>query len=177
MLQGQALLRQEGHAMSDDDIHRHLPHAKIMTYKELAHYPNLNALLTKPKDYAILLYESSPNNGHWTGIMRYNNQVEYFDPYGGKPDAPLHWVDANTRQQLGEGNPLLSQMLAQVPHCHNTVRYQKMKQGINDCGRHTVHRILAMLDDISLNDYHHFMDELAHQLHTDYDGVVTMRVT
>ena len=170
------LTQAEAHAMSDDEIKHYLPGAKILTYKDLAHFPSMQALLPKPRDFVVLLYESSKNNGHWTAVMKYDGKYEYFDPYSGKPDAPLKWIDAATRQQLGEDRPVLGPLLAKVGGVHNSVHYQKLKEGINDCGRHTVHRILAMLDGVDKDEYKALMDHLCQQLNADYDGVVTMRI-
>ena len=175
-MDGAAIKQAEAHAMSDDEIKHYLPGAKILTYKDLSHFPSIQALLPKQKDFAILLYESAPNSGHWTCVMKYDGKYEYFDPYGGKPDAPLGWIDGNTRQQLGEDRPILGPMLAKAGGTHNTVRYQKLKEGMNDCGRHTVHRILAMLDGVDKDEYKQLMDHLRQQLNADYDGVVTMRI-
>jgi hypothetical protein len=162
--------------MSDAEIKHYLPHARILTYQELTHFPSLQALLPKPKDFVVLLYESSPNNGHWVCVMKYDGKYEYFDPYGGKPDAPLKWIDENTREQLGAGTPVLSQMLAKVGGVHNTTAYQKLTQQNNSCGRHVIHRILAMLDGFDLDEYKTLMEHLRKELNTDYDGVVTMRI-
>jgi len=162
--------------MSDTEIKFYLPHCRILTYREMSHFPSLQALLPKPRDFVVLLYESSPNVGHWVCVMKYDGKYEYHDPYGNKPDAPLKWIDEATRQQLGAGTPVLSHMLAKVGGVYNSTPYQKLTSKNNSCGRHVIHRILAMLDGYDKDDYKTLMDHLRKELQTDYDGVVTMRI-
>ena len=57
-----------------------------MKYSGLAEYSDLDDLLPKLKDYAIILYEEDENIGHWVGLLKYDNVFEFLDPYGLMPD-------------------------------------------------------------------------------------------
>jgi hypothetical protein len=176
----QDLLAEESVPFGDDDIRRHLPDARIMTYKELSKHKSLDELLPKDTDYAIILYEDSPNHGHWTALSKHNKMVEFFDSYGGYPDSQQKWVSKTEREQLGEGKPFLSHLLNECPYPvrYNHVHYQKADPRIADCGRHCVNRIKSMLEKgYSLDDYKKWMDKCRKKLNLDYDGVVTTLIT
>ena len=52
-------------ALSDEDIGTILgADAKIIRYSELRHITDLDELLTKDRDYCIVLYETKPDRGH-----------------------------------------------------------------------------------------------------------------
>ena len=101
-----------GEALSDADIRRLLPGAKILKYSDLSRVSSLFDLLPKVSDYVFILYEDSVNRGHWTLVSRPADGVaEYFDSYGGPPDAPLRWTAKERRSALGERQPYLSILL------------------------------------------------------------------
>ena len=56
--------------MGDDDIHFYLPKSKILKYSELSKYNDIDHLLNNDRDCAFILYEDSPNSGHWTCLTK-----------------------------------------------------------------------------------------------------------
>lgn len=166
----------EADPLDDSEIREYLPDAKIMKYSQLARYGTINELLTKPTDYAILLYEDSENSGHWVCICRYDNTIEYFDPYGHKPDEPLNWTPATTKKKLRENFTYLSQLLNNaMKECkviYNNVKYQELKENINTCGRHCCFRIMNMLKGCNLATYYKRMQYFKKTLGS-YDAVVS----
>ena len=57
-------------SLSDGDIKRFLKgHTKIIQYKDLKKYNNIDDLLA-PYGHVIILYMTAPNYGHWTLIMK-----------------------------------------------------------------------------------------------------------
>ena len=134
-LEGDNLIHQ---AMSDVDLHKYFPNAKILKYSELPKGVGAEAILPKIGDLIFLLYESSPNVGHWTAIARGKNAYYYFDSYGNKPDVPLSWSDEETRKALGENEPTLTKMFAltKEPIYYNDFDYQsKGDKKMATCGR------------------------------------------
>ena len=162
--------------LGDDDIRRFLPSSTILKYSELANYGSLDKLLTHPKDYCIILYEDSPNQGHWTCLSRPDEKtVEFFDSYGGYPDSQQKWVAQSERVKLGEGKPYLTQLLDKSPYevQFNPKKYQKDGSDINTCGRHCITRIGTMLEGLSLADYYKFLKKIKKDTKLDYDEIVT----
>lgn len=170
--------------LSDEDIRRFLPGAKIIKYSELSKYSNLFDLLPDIQSYCFILYEDSVNKGHWTVVCRPSDGVaEYFDSYGGPPDAPLRWTARDRRVGLGEGHPYLSILLGDALReeqiesaVYNKICYQKDGGGliqINDCGRHCVLRILKMLEGFDLEQYYKWLKKQCQTLRMDFDAVVS----
>ncbi len=124
--------------MGDDTIHSYFPDAKIMLVSELSGYNSIDELLPNNPDCVFLLYQSSPNNGHWVLLSKYDDTIEYFDSYGGVIDNPLNWTPIGVRTKLGEGKPLLSNLLEDTDYdlIYNAVDFQDKKDNkISTCGR------------------------------------------
>ena len=72
------ILRLVHKALSDEDIQRILGgDAKTIKYSELGRLYDIDQLLTKGKDYCIILYEGAPNRGHWNELLKYNGLYEH----------------------------------------------------------------------------------------------------
>lgn len=146
--------------MSDTDIKEYLPRTPILKYSELAKYPTLHDLLPEVKSSVILLYEDSPNRGHWVAVAKSaEDTITYFDSYGGPPDEPLNWTPKDRRIQLGAGRPLLTLLLDKAPEqvVYNKVKYQRVSEKVNNCGRWCVLYILKMLSGLDLNQFHKYV--------------------
>jgi len=83
------------------------------------------------------------NSGHWLSIL-YNdktNTLEHFDPYG---------LDVNQEMQYSSSRHVQANILGKlyakaqqkgIKIIFNTVRYQKLTNGVNTCGRHCAIRL------------------------------------
>ena len=165
--------------MSDSDIKEYLPEAKILKYSELKEYPTLDDLLPEVKDFVILLYEDSPNTGHWVCISKPREGVaEYFDSYGGYVDAPLKWTPELKRVGLGEAQPYLSRLFDKCPEevVYNKIKYQKDGGTINNCGRWCVLRILRMKAGQDLNQFHKWVMKQDKKFKGDKDDLTAYLV-
>ena len=106
-------------ALSDEDIQRILGgDAKIIKYSELGALYDIDQLLPGDKDSCIILYEDSPNRGHWTALVKYNGLYEHFDSYGVKPDNQLKWISAKRNRMLNQEEPYLTQLLEKEEERH-----------------------------------------------------------
>jgi hypothetical protein len=136
-------------------------------------------MLPTPLSYVIILYEDSPNKGHWVCVSKRDKKtVEYFDSYGGKPDAPLKWTPKDRRIGMGEGDPYLGIMFDKCPEkvVYNKIHYQNEGQGINDCGRWCCLRVITMKKGMNLNQFYNYVHDQAKQLHTDKLDVVVAKL-
>jgi hypothetical protein len=147
--------------LSDSDIKEYLGNdCKILKYSELSKYNSIDELLPNVKDFCVLLYENSPNSGHWTCVCRpKDNQIVYFDSYGGYVDEPLTWTDKSTKIGLGEDVKYLSNLLNNCEEdvFYNKYKYQSGKEYVANCGRFVVCYILKMKIDYSLDDFCKFI--------------------
>lgn len=128
-------------------------HTKIITYKELKQYDNIDDVLY-PYDNVVILYETKPRYGHWVCIMKHkNNIIEYYDPYGEFVDEPLNHIERPFKYMLGGDFPYLSYLLYISPYdiIYNDKQLQEKNDNIATCGRHIISRIL--LNEIPLKKY------------------------
>jgi hypothetical protein len=160
--------------LSDDDLRRILgARLKIVKYSYLDTLDDLNQLLPQPLDCCIVLYEQVPNVGHWTALCKYSGLFEHFDSYGGKPDAPLRWVNLKMRYRLNQATPHLSELLERQPSIYNTVKFQSDEHSVNTCGSHVAHRLFRLRNqNMNLQQYQDYMKELKKETQTSYDYLV-----
>jgi len=146
-------------SLSTDDIRKITgENNPILTYSQLQDYDSISDIFNKlNSDNFILLYETSLNFGHWCCCFKLpNGDIEFYDPYGGKPDDRLkHMKDYYTQVLRGQGRyyyPHLSKLLLNAPEnvkIHfSPYRHQKFEVGINTCGRHVGNRLLHRFMDI-----------------------------
>lgn len=167
--------------LSNYDIKNFLPNAKIITYDELKNYNSIDELLPNDKDYAIILYLNSENNGHWIAIMKNKDKkdktiIEYFDSYGQPIDEPLLWHNENHLEGLGVDDVYLTKLLnkSRYKTVYNKVKYQNSNSDIQTCGRFCIFRLLNfILGDIDLPTFTKTMKQLKKDLKCPYDEIVS----
>jgi hypothetical protein len=137
--------RIKNYPLSDSDIRKILGRdIKIMTYPQLKNLTDYRQAFDK-KGRCILLYLTmSDTAGHWVCLLNKQGHIEYFDPYGEKPETPLHEVPRDEREEYGEEAPFLTEFLkaSGKPVYYNTYPFQKEKEDVNTCGRHAIVRCL-----------------------------------
>ena len=163
-------------SLSDTDIRQIIGNdAKILKYSELSKHSTIDDLLTKPKDHCIILYELEEDSGHWVCLLKYDNKIEFMDPYGIKPDGELAWITKNAKQKLHEDVPLLSNLIHNTNHnvIYNTTRFQSMSKEISTCGDHSTHRIYRLVhNDLDLDEYTSYMKHIKDEHVLTYDEIV-----
>lgn len=130
---------------------------KIIDYDGLKNYSDIDELLPHPKSAFILLYEDSPNSGHWTAVGRdKNNNYWFFCSYGSDVDEPLNWVPINVRNKLGSGQKHLSRLFNNREVFYNQTPFQNEKSNEAVCGDFVAFIINKVLSgktfEQSLND-------------------------
>ena len=81
-------------SLSSDDILKALDSkVKIIQYPDISKYKTIDNLLA-PYNRVVILYLTTKNYGHWVCIFKNkNNQIEFFDSYGIKPDNELKFIN------------------------------------------------------------------------------------
>ena len=168
----------EHKSLSDTDVKKVLGRScKILKYNQLSKYSDLDQLLSKDKDYVVILIENSFNEGHWCGLLRYNNMYEWFDSYGFPVDAYLKWAAMQKRKQLHEYIPCLSELLDKSnKECiYNSIKDQEMSNQINTCGTHVCCRIWHLMNkNLSLPEYYRMMKTIHGRTEYTYDEVASV---
>jgi hypothetical protein len=146
---------------------------KIVLYPDLYKYKTLDEILGANRT-CIVLFESQPNYGHWVCIIRRDNDVEFFNSYGGYPDDTLKHIETKFALKPHQNKPYLSMLIMKSPYnlFYNEFKFQKEKGDIKTCGRHCVVR--AKHKNLDIYDYKEKLDALCEKYNTDYDNIVTM---
>lgn len=143
--------------------------ANIILYPDLYKYSHLDQIL-EPYGACFLLYEAKPSFGHWCCLLKTFDKkgpvIEFFDPYGGFPDSQRKYIPELFRKMSNQNVPHLSYLLLNSPYelSYNQYPFQKMGNGIKDCGRWCSLRII--LRDLTLDQfadlfYNKYSDDLA----------------
>src|SRR5690606_21496962 len=103
-------------ALSNHDITKLLDgQVNIILYPDLHKYTSIDQLLS-PYDACILLYESKPNYGHWCALIKHGDSIEFFNPYGGLPDASLKLINPEFRIESNQVLPYLKILMFKSPY-------------------------------------------------------------
>lgn len=160
--------------MGDDDIRFYFPNAKIIKYSDLERYDDIDKLLPNKIDYVFILYQDSPNRGHWCCVSKYEPYCEFFDSYGGRVDSQLGWVPCPIRKTLNQCRPYLSDLFNKSKYeiVYNPIKYQGESDDINTCGRHCVWRVKNLLKGSNLHRYFKMMKDAKNKSGLSYDEIV-----
>lgn len=170
-----ALTRQTLRAMSYDPLsrdtmHELAPEAAIYKYSELKEFDAL------PRLPFILLYETSPDFGHWVLITETPEGIEHFDSYGLKPDGEFSFVPLMFRAQSGQASPHLVKLLLDtgVPINFSGAKLQSTRTPTATCGRWCVTRL--MFNDMKSDDFIKMIRGAAKRHRLTNDELVTALV-
>ena len=82
------------YALSNHELEKMMNNQiKVVIYPDLVNYNSIEELL-EPFGAVIILYLMDTDTGHWVTLFRYpnSNKIEFFDPYGRKPDYGLKLI-------------------------------------------------------------------------------------
>lgn len=162
--------------MGDYDIKKYLPNTKIIINGDINKYNNIDKILPRNPDCAILLFRNSHNKGHWVLLSKYNNNIEYFDPYGYDISHPIHWIDEDKKRELNEYDHL-TDLLNQSNYNVIVSKYAYQNRhnlDIATCGRWCILRALTILNKLlPLKDFQEILKTLKKRSKLSYDVIVS----
>ena len=147
------LKRVENYSLSDDDIRKCLGSTSIFPYPQLKSFQSINDAFDAKGRCMMLILTTGPTEGHWVCMIKRPDHIEYFDPYGHKPDAEKKVIPKERLEQLNEAENTLTKLLLEsgMPITYNTHPFQKLNGTMNTCGRHCIVRLLYQR--LSLEEY------------------------
>ena len=120
-------------AYSDDNMRKICEgEVNILSYRDVMQCESLDDVLGE-FGAAIILYETEPQYGHWVSLMSVGKGVvEFFDPYGKRPDSQLQYIPASMHCE-----PVLQELCdaAGAKLIWNEVPLQSETSHISTCGR------------------------------------------
>lgn len=172
------------HPLNTEEIEKLIPFdVNIVHYAALQSYNDIFELMY-PNNCVIIFLETQQQegnvkNGHWicltlsprspclTKSEIHNLEaskeeycINFFDSYGNNGDEVKDDLDENLMELTGQANDLLSKLLYDANQEGYFIEYnekplQKLKKGVNTCGRFVVLRILTK--NFPLEDFQKFM--------------------
>jgi Ulp1 family protease len=157
---------------------------KIVKYANLDQYSDIYQLLPNRMDFCFILTESEINNsGHWTLLIRDDNNFEYFDSYGVSPKNILDYIPNYMNKKLGNNykedtGKMINSIKPTDKFIYNKTKFQKEAPDINTCGRWVIARLsLFLSDDLDLNEFTKLIKTKTKQLKMTNDKFITFLVT
>ncbi len=157
----------KSYCLSSGDIYKFFDgKVKIVTFKEIANYETLEKLL-HPYNKVVILFESKPNNGHWTCLFKNSEgEIYFFDSYGMKPESELRY-SAGMNKYLNQRRNTLLRLFDNHLVKYSDYQLQKWKKGTNTCGRYVIARMCC--DHLNSHEF----AELLRSQTNDVDQFIT----
>jgi hypothetical protein len=144
MMSSSQIKKLKAKPLSGDELLKFLGRkSNLITYPQLIDYDNIDEVMGK-HDACIILYLTTRDFGHWTVVFRNKRGLNFFDPYGLKPDSELKDIESHFRRESGQSKPLLTCLLddANEPVYYNEFRLQKKLSDVATCGRYAILRVI-----------------------------------
>lgn len=152
-------------SLSDADIRNQAPDLNILRYNELQNITPHELLSKIP---LVILYQKTNDTGHWVLLDRTPEGIEFFDPYGFKPDEEFNFLSYKQPHYIAK--LLYCLHLTKYKINYNQYQFQQKTLGINTCGRHVL--IRHEFNNKTLDEYKSSIDKLANQLNVSPDQLV-----
>lgn len=147
----------------DDILNLTYNKTRIMKYEDLKIYDSLEQILS-PYRACVLLYQTGDKFGHWVSLIdRGNRKLEFYDPYGLKPDEELNINNEyHLRIHGGQITPHLTALIKKEGWKveYNNQRLQRFLKDVNTCGRYCALRIRYR--DLSIQKFNNLLTKNKH---------------
>jgi hypothetical protein len=149
-----SLKQVEEYALSDDDIEKILGKPFIFSYPYLEDVNSIDDVFDSQGRSIMLFLTEDENTGHWVCMIKKQDGIHYFDPYGIKPEGGKKWLSKENLEDLDQDKPVLTQLFRKsgYPIYYNDHKFQSESSGVNTCGRHCCVRLY--FKDLSLEEYY-----------------------
>ena len=175
-------------ALTDLDIKKYLgENVKIISHQDLKNYKSLDQLMPHKKDVVIIIWESSPNYGHWTLLSKYVDEetkkptIESYDSYGYPINEPLKWIRPKYKNKIDCTDYLTDLLLKAEKEgydiIYNSKNFQNKKDDVATCGRHCICRAISIMKyNQSLSNYIKMFNSIKNLTGFDFDSAVSQIV-
>jgi hypothetical protein len=146
------------YALSDEDIEDLLGEdIFICVYPYLNEVEHIDQIFDDKGRCMLLFNTVDDSTGHWVCLSKKGNRIDFFDPYGLKPDEPMKWLTETKRDDLDMETKQLTKLLKSSGYqvYYNNFEFQSDKNS-NTCGRHCCARLLYLNYD--LDQYYQFIN-------------------
>jgi hypothetical protein len=142
------------YSIGDADMRKMLgDNIVIFSYPQLENVNDIDEIFDDEGRSVMLLLTTDQYTGHWLCMIKKDDDIHYFDPYGNMVDEDKKWMTWDKLEELGQEKPLLINLLKKSNKrvYYNTYPFQADRKDINTCGRHIAVRLLYK--NLDLDDY------------------------
>ena len=149
----------------NDMIEEQIP---ITRYSDLSKIGHIDEVLD---DFGrgIVLYNWNESTGHWIGLLKKGNTIEFYDPYGNSTTALPNFlqIPANIQHETGMDKDILGHLIEASGYnmIYNKMKHQQKERDVNTCGRHVGMRLL--LSTLTNEEYNDRMRHYKKQVNLD----------
>lgn len=171
--------------LTDDELVYYLgkeARNKIITYKELENFNDINQILPNDIDYVIILIETQINKGHWICLLKYNKTLEIFNSYGDSIQKEMKFVPKLIKDYLGQEFSDISKLLNDAKDkgykiIENKTEFQAKDSRIQTCGRFCVIRIICLIKfGMNLKEFTKFIYEKTKLFNQSPDFIASLYI-
>jgi hypothetical protein len=169
--------------VTSTDLQAIFKNCKIVKYADLDNYDDIYQLLPNRMDFCFILTESELNSGHWTLLIRDDNNFEYFDSYGKSAKKILDYIPTFMNKKIGNNysedlGMIINSIKPTDKFTYNKTKFQEDGNNINTCGRWVIARLsLFLSDDLNLNEFTKLIQMKSKQLKLTKDKLITFLVS
>lgn len=129
--------------MSEDEMLYYNPDAKLYTYPNLFFYTSIDDVFGHLDKIILLYLIKSFNNGHWVGLVRRGDEIDFFDSYGYNVDYQEKFITNDyLKNETGQNYKYLKFLLDNSPYKINYNKYKLQGKHTMTCGRFVTLRLL-----------------------------------
>ncbi len=165
------------YALGDDDMNIILgDNLFIFVYPYLDDVNNIDQVFDNEGRSLMLYLVNNINSGHWVCMIKKNNHILYFDPYGKRPDDIIDSLDEDKKDELDMETKKLTHLLKNSGYIvdYNIFPYQKLGDNINTCGRHCAFRLLNR--DLSDIQYNNLINKYTKKYNLNIDDTISLLI-
>ena len=165
--------------VSNYDIEAKFNHSqkiKIIVYSDLRNYYSIFDILPYDSCGCFILLRTTNSSAHWTCLVKYKNNIYYFDSYGVKPDGELRRISKFERYELGESKKELTRLINTIPNdynfSYNKTQLQEYAENVNTCGKYCTSFVYCILKGLTLQQFLQRMKQLKNEYKASYDELI-----
>jgi hypothetical protein len=152
------LKKVKAYALSDTDIRNALgDDIGFVLYPQLEHMDHIDECFDSKNRCILFCPNSSPTTGHYVCMIRFPKYIEFFDPYGEKPEEFKAGISKTRLEQMDIDKPFLTRLMreSKIPIYYNTHQFQALDPNVATCGKHCITRLLYA--PYNLNKYYNII--------------------
>lgn len=159
----------------------------VLKYPELSRFNDINEVFEEgsslynhlmpdlpfDENTCILLYMTRPNFGHWCTIKRFDDRIDFLDPYGDQVDDQLDFINKKFRDSSNQDRAHLCRLLLKSPgrevH-YNDLPIQLLDSMTATCGRYAA---LFLKHDLHVEDFVNQLVDASLKYRVPIDDIVS----